>query len=844
MNINKENIYLTALNKKSKSVEKKKYFTEKYEKDLKETFLDFLIHEKESFADFNKIENYYKKKLIKNCNKYNENKSIISEKKNIEKQLSFELNEIIINTLVFEEKTNELTENLMNEIKNQIKIKEIELKWYKNLYSRTYKTNFLLSKRLENELEFYTTSNEQYEKYKLIKKNVLLSLNNQIDILNQMNYFNDMKIMKNNQLQSKSEEIYNNLIFQIYEIKKDSIKFEKEIKNIILKKEKTYKQLKEIKLNQNENYKDYLINYNLYHSLKLKLEEIFKFLKMNNIKEIINKYNKGRQKYNELTIRYNNLNKEITILNTELTTLNQELNNIKNQIIIKMKRKNVFNLNRNFLELKENIDYIKLNIKSLHNSYKKKFNILMILLNFCLNSIKKMIMSLNNSSIPNSFSFKKNYINKDQLFLNEKKNFSLNINFQNLEFSVNLIKFVLSIFNNFVINLFTIQSLSINNSIMLFFEKNFNNLNVNKEISFNNNQLNQINLSNINNFFILSFDSDKIKNIYEEQIKLSSKKILNKENIIHINKQLFEKKESSLTQNINKKFKYDIISRNDLLNNFIQYFKTNKKKEHINGFINLIKRLPYHSMSIMEKYTNEFVDDNILKEIKKNIRFKSIEEKSKIIKYEHDKKEMERFFKKKKDLKKKYFHNLNYTSSSSNEDEKKENKKYEKMNKLSSQLTKLKTFRSYNFNFEKQELNDIFNRANDLKKLEQHYYKEKDKYLINRRLFYNIHFNFKKELLSSNNNKNEHKILRKTKSMKSILPYLIKKENVLKKSSRSYRQRPNNYIKTFLRNSNSNSYFTTKSQDTTNLFVSNSKNSIMNKSNNKVFDNSQFLKPE
>jgi hypothetical protein len=166
------------------------------------------------------------------------------------------------------------------------------------------------------------------------------------------------------------------------------------------------------------------------------------------------------------------------------------------------------------------------------------------------------------------------------------------------------------------------------------------------------------------------------------------------------------------------------------------------------------------------------------------------------------------------------------------------------MNKLSSQLTKLKTFRSYNFNFEKQELNDIFNRANDLKKLEQHYYKEKDKYLINRRLFYNIHFNFKKELLSSNNNKNEHKILRKTKSMKSILPYLIKKENVLKKSSRSYRQRPNNYIKTFLRNSNSNSYFTTKSQDTTNLFVSNSKNSIMNKSNNKVFDNSQFLKPE
>ena len=79
--------------------------------------------------------------------------------------------------------------------------------------------------------------------------------------------------------------------------------------------------------------------------------------------------------------------------------------------------------------------------------------------------------------------------------------------------------------------------------------------------------------------------------------------------------------------------------------------------------------------------------------------------------------------------------------------------------------------------------------------------------------------------------------------MKSILPYLNKKENLLKKNSRSYRQRPNNYIKTFLRNSNSNSYFTTKSQDTTNLFISNSKSSFINKSNNKVFDNSE-LKPE
>ena len=145
----------------------------------------------------------------------------------------------------------------------------------------------------------------------------------------------------------------------------------------------------------------------------------------------------------------------------------------------------------------------------------------------------------------------------------------------------------------------------------------------------------------------------------------------------------------------------------------------------------------------------------------------------------------------------------------------------------------------------------------DLKNLERHYYKDKEKYLINQGLFHNIHFNFKKELLSnnsnnsiikkelisSNNNNSINKIiLSKTKSMNSILPHLKKKENLLKKNSRSFRQRPNNYIK--LRNYNSSSFFSTKSQDSTNLFILNSKSSLINKSNNKVFDNSELLKPE
>jgi hypothetical protein len=93
MKSQKENVYLTGLTKKPKheliqvdSYNKKmssfSHNFSNYEKELKESFLDFLIQDKTNFAQFNKIENYYRNLFENNLKKYNDNKNIIKKKNN------------------------------------------------------------------------------------------------------------------------------------------------------------------------------------------------------------------------------------------------------------------------------------------------------------------------------------------------------------------------------------------------------------------------------------------------------------------------------------------------------------------------------------------------------------------------------------------------------------------------------------------------------------------------------------------------------------------------------------------------------------------------------------------
>ena len=845
MKSQKENVYLTGITKKPKHEliqvnsynEKRTSFSHNfsnYEKELKESFLDFLIQDKTNLAQFNKIENYYRDLFEKNLKKYNDNKNIIKKKKELLEELSYKLNEIILNSISFEKEKNKLTQILILELKEKIKIKEIELEWYKHLHSRTYKTNFLISKRIQEEIKFESVSSEQYEKYKLLKNNVLTSLNRQMNLLNNMNHLNEIKKSNNQKLINQKVNLFNKLEFEVLLIKNDTIEIEKKIFKSINEKEQLNNKIKETKIIQKKIFDDYLYNFNHFHSLKIKLIEIFKILKLKNLDKIIIKYNKVKQKYNELSKRYSNLNKEIATLNVEFTNYSQKLNNIKTRINNKIKGSNLSSLNN--LEIKKKFEQLKIQYKILEKSFEEKISNLSYILTFILNSIQKIILSLKNPSIPHYYSFKKKYINKYKQFLNNEKKYSLNLNFQKLNFDENFIKFITSLFLDFCYYLFTLQSCA-NDFVYLSLNKDFNCLYLNYEFSSlyeNTDSKNNISQSDdnisskIQNFIVYSIKSNTIKNLFDEQIKLSSKRLINKEHLYNKNKDSFDKKDSVNDQTNIKKNHLETITRFELLNNYLEYFQNQNKSSQNLNFFNLLKIQPYHNMSIIEKYTNEFVDDNILKEIKENKRYKSIEEKSKFIKYEYEKKEMENFIKKKK-IKNNILKQIENESSS--DDEEKENKNYKKMRKLSSEIKRLKNNRNYSMCFQRREMNDMFNRANDLRKLELYYNKENNKNLRNQKKMFDMSITVKKELnLSRSFRGSLIKRAKTNQKSNNLFPYIMKKENSNNINNYNNIQKKliNKKVRNVLINSNPNSIFTTKTQERSisPLLNSNSKNKI------------------
>ena len=136
---------------KYKIIEKMKI--EKNEKKkVEENFLNYLIDEKINYANFEKIKNHYQEILINNYKKYNSNCVKIKKLKEKNKEYLSLFNNILVENFYI---SNQDIINYYNieieKIKKIIKIKEHELKCYNHLYSRTYKHNYLISIKLEEE---------------------------------------------------------------------------------------------------------------------------------------------------------------------------------------------------------------------------------------------------------------------------------------------------------------------------------------------------------------------------------------------------------------------------------------------------------------------------------------------------------------------------------------------------------------------------------------------------------------------------------------------------------------------------------------------------------------------
>lgn len=292
---------------------------------VQEKFLSYLINEKTYFADFEKIKQHYQDRIIENYKNYNRNNDIIREKKKEHQDIINAINQELLKHLQLkhEDLTN-LYDNEINALKAKIRLREHELDCYNNSYKRLYKTNYLLKKRYEEIMKIQVLNDQQFEQYSIMKNHTMLIINKKNKMLSQMRNFNDVQEMTYTQEIQKKTARFNELEYQVMMIKEETAQAEKKLKHLTQEKILKKNQIKERKIILEKMSKEYFSLYYDYIYPKSRLIQIFNSLKVKNLDEIIFKFNQNIKNYNTLKSLFSQANRGLCELNNDYTVLNQE----------------------------------------------------------------------------------------------------------------------------------------------------------------------------------------------------------------------------------------------------------------------------------------------------------------------------------------------------------------------------------------------------------------------------------------------------------------------------------------------------------------------------------------
>ena len=766
-------------------------------KKIEENFLNYLIEEKINYANFEKIKNHYQEILINNYNKYNSNCVKIKKLKEKNEEYLSLFNKILVENFYI---SNQDIINYYNieieKIKKIIKIKEHELKCYNHLYSRTYKHNYLISNKLEEENKIKLIYNAQYEKYNILKYHALNNYTKQEKILNEIIFFQKIDNLKFNENIKKKQNIYDKLELDVLELKKNISYNTKIIDEIKSNQIKLKKKIQAIKFLYNKEKKDFSNDLKNYLNFKLKLFIILNSLNVKNIESVIKKYNILQKKHIELGYLNSQINKEVINLNEILKNNENEINLINKKIKQKLNEKLKFS-DEEFEQYSQKTKELKFE----NQIYKKKINesneIIEKIFEFLILSIQKITFCL---------SKKIKYSNKysNEFLIENSLNKKLYINFNNfIDYcNKNSIEFFFILIKDFF-KYFSIIFIKTSKTIYNIFNQKLASVQKGK-LFFNRKKNKKI------NFQIFNIDNQEIINIFYNLIKNHIKNQTQKKNIIKKNDEEIlvnqNKNKTIINQSINNRsqFQKETLSRNEFLNKYLDYFRENSLNSQVKELKN--------SFLLIDKYTNELVSDEIkTKKKKRNNILKNITNK----KPKRNESVMAKSFSLRKS------ENSIEISDYSDEEENKKNIDSLKNNKLNFFKNK-NNLNSYLIKTNNLETNKIYFRINDLRNLELHYFKQKDRFMVNQSIFNDIYYNFRKKLVKKKQYKSILKIPNINNSKNKILNKSISTKNLDIKTTKN---------KTSINSGNITSNLSTREI----YLVGNRNNIIKSKSSNNIF---------
>jgi hypothetical protein len=381
----------------------------------KQNFLDYIINEQTQYADLEKIEDYYKSITVNNHDKYNKEQALLDTKmKELDKLTSLVHIELIQNVNFTQDDFENNINNQIELVKEQVVAREHDYECFQNMYNQLYQSNYILRKKVNEELRYEAYNLKNYEKYHILKSKAFQSANTHKNMLSDMRNFESMLIVKNEMEIEHKKKKFNELEYQVYAIKNDSEEIKKRLK--ILKSHRK-KKLDVIQEQNNKNIKikeENRLMLKDYLSLNIKMAGLYDGLGVTSLEEIIIKFNEQKLQYQNYHNEFIQLNQDIKGLNNIYTREKNKLKNVMNTMKIKiLNEKNIknkqnmnsaliidddtesSNLNMEIIDLKNknqelkikiiNIEKILLSLFKYINEYDKKLNDILTNINFLTN---------------------------------------------------------------------------------------------------------------------------------------------------------------------------------------------------------------------------------------------------------------------------------------------------------------------------------------------------------------------------------------------------------------------------------------------------------------------------
>ena len=825
---------------------------------LIENFFDYLINENSNYANFEKVTDYYEKKLHQNKNKYDLNLDIIKNKKEEIQKLNRYIYSIIIDSVKLENKDMELYYDKAKEkLKKEIFLSEHELEVYKNTFSEIYKKNYLLSAELEEENIKEKIFEEQHEKYSNIKEAALNKIVHQQEKLKTLNYYFEKCQEINKDLLAKKQKKLKQLNYEIHVLKDDEAKNEETLNALLEKNNRINNFIQEKKAQYLIFEKDYNSYIKNYIKDRTNINQVYEAFNEKNIDIIINRYNKLKNENRELSNLFSLKSKKIINLNTIITSMRKEYNFIIKKIKEKIKaekeeaKNNIISHNEHIEEINKLKNQAKFFILDRNELFTHNFD---LLINVILSTLK-LISIINHSrnisvnvyeNLP--YANRNHLIEKYQHYFDNNYIHKFNTNFESQFMNKKFIKFLLFLLKE--LN-FQIKSI-ISNVYMILYQrqkeakqnkiKDEMDLELLNSVSSNLNK-NKIISEETNTNFISNFDINEYEKLYEEELKSKKKKFQER-------KKFFELEEKEMLKNKlkgTKKFKEDentlilpsiernlpnrinnstdCISTKEFINQYYKYYSNSRSMNSINSVTSNSmgdNTRPYpiglNKFNFIINYTNNFVSTQKEAEDRKIEKYQEILIKSKKIKEETEKKEIAKYIKRNKKIKKLLKEQYNKNISTDSEKDEKSKRDELALQIVTKELAELKKPKKFELHFQGKDNSKIFERYDDIRALELNFLKNKGNFFIDSNFFNEYYFKLKKQFndnkLKAINLKNKN-LLTNRNNINKKLSYSISMNNIKSTNNErttSDKNRFDNNKRTFMKKMQMNSMYRNNSE--------------------------------